>query len=167
MFRTIADFEYHWAQELEATQKVFKHMTDKSLAQQVSPGGRTLGRLAWHICQSIPDSLRRMGLAVPGPDRLDPVPATSREIFRAYNETAIAALETVRKEWTDATLDIRDEMFGQMWTRGFSLAALMKHQIHHRAQMTVLMRQAGLAVPGVYGPAREEWAKIGMSEPAI
>ena len=23
---------------------------------------------------------------------------------------------------------------------------------------TVLMRQAGLTVPGVYGPAREEWA---------
>jgi hypothetical protein len=28
--------------------------------------------------------------------------------------------------------------------------------------MTVLMRQAGLVVPGVYGPAREEWAVYGM-----
>ena len=26
----------------------------------------------------------------------------------------------------------------------------------------VLMRQAGLKVPGVYGPAREEWAAMGM-----
>jgi hypothetical protein len=26
----------------------------------------------------------------------------------------------------------------------------------------VLMRQAGLSVPGVYGPAREEWAAMGM-----
>jgi hypothetical protein len=24
------------------------------------------------------------------------------------------------------------------------------------------MRQAGLVVPGIYGPAREEWAKMGM-----
>jgi hypothetical protein len=28
--------------------------------------------------------------------------------------------------------------------------------------MTVLMRQAGLKVPGVYGPSREEWSQFGM-----
>ena len=42
------------------------------------------------------------------------------------------------------------------------LISLVRHQAHHRAQMTVLMRQAGLAVPGIYGPAREEWAAMGM-----
>jgi hypothetical protein len=26
----------------------------------------------------------------------------------------------------------------------------------------VLMRQAGLSVPGVYGPAREDWAALGL-----
>ena len=31
--------------------------------------------------------------------------------------------------------------------------------------MTVLMRQAGLTVPGVYGPAKEEWATAGMEAP--
>jgi hypothetical protein len=30
-----------------------------------------------------------------------------------------------------------------------------------------LMRQAGLKVPGVYGPAREEWSLWGMPEPTI
>ena len=39
---------------------------------------------------------------------------------------------------------------------------LINHQNHHRGQMTVLMRQAGLTVPGVYGPAKEEWATAGM-----
>jgi uncharacterized damage-inducible protein DinB len=28
--------------------------------------------------------------------------------------------------------------------------------------MTVLMRQAGLRVPGIYGPAKEEWEEHGM-----
>jgi len=42
------------------------------------------------------------------------------------------------------------------------LVSLITHQAHHRGQMTVLMRQAGLKVPGVYGPAREEWAAMGM-----
>jgi uncharacterized damage-inducible protein DinB len=39
---------------------------------------------------------------------------------------------------------------------------LITHQIHHRAQMTVLMRLAGLKVPGVCGPAKEEWKAMGM-----
>jgi hypothetical protein len=27
--------------------------------------------------------------------------------------------------------------------------------------MTVLMRQAGLVIPGMYGPAKEEWLAMG------
>ena len=52
-------------------------------------------------------------------------------------------------------------MYGEKWPRGMSLSALMAHETHHRGQMTVLMRQAGLPVPGVYGPAKEEWAAMG------
>jgi len=33
--------------------------------------------------------------------------------------------------------------------------------------MTVLMRQGGLKVPGVFGPTKEEWSQYGMQEPAI
>ena len=64
--------------------------------------------------------------------------------------------------WTDEDLEVEDDMYGEMWARGKSLAAVVGHQTHHRGQMTVLMRQAGLTVPGVYGPAREEWAAYGM-----
>lgn len=31
--------------------------------------------------------------------------------------------------------------------------------------MTVLMRQAGLPVPGIYGPAKEEWTTFGLEAP--
>jgi uncharacterized damage-inducible protein DinB len=53
-------------------------------------------------------------------------------------------------------------MYGEQWSRGAVLSALILHQVHHRAQMTVLMRQAGLKVPGLYGPAREEWAAMNL-----
>jgi hypothetical protein len=29
------------------------------------------------------------------------------------------------------------------------------------------LRQAGLQVPGVYGPSREEWTAYGMQPPAV
>jgi len=48
------------------------------------------------------------------------------------------------------------------WKKGKVLSVLVKHQTHHQGQLTVIMRLAGLKVPGVYGPAEEEWANMGM-----
>jgi uncharacterized damage-inducible protein DinB len=53
-------------------------------------------------------------------------------------------------------------MYGETWKRGQTLLYLMLHNAHHRGQITVLMRQAGLPVVGIYGPAREEWEAMGM-----
>jgi len=81
---------------------------------------------------------------------------------------APAALATeIETKWEDATLLEEDDMYGQRWKRGATLQALILHQAHHRGQMTVLMRQAGLRVPGIYGPAREEWAAFGAAPPAV
>lgn len=167
MIRTIEDFEHAWATELEATQKILKHLTTKSLTTAVHPDVRTPGRLAWHIVTSLPEMAARTGLNLAGPAAEAPMPDTAREIFDAYNAVAISLLEEVKKNWTDATLTVEDEMYGERWMRGFTLTVLINHQIHHRGQMTVIMREAGLGVPGIYGPAREEWAAFGMQPPAI
>jgi uncharacterized damage-inducible protein DinB len=167
MISGIAEFEYHWSQEVEATQKIFKHLTDKSLSQSVTPDGRTLGRLAWHITTTIPEMMSKTGLTLAGPAPHDPVPVSARAIFRAYNDVAISLLERIKSSWTNATLQVEDDMYGQRWKRGYTLTALIFHQIHHRGQMTVLMRQAGLDVPGIYGPARQEWSAWGMQPPAV
>jgi len=57
-------------------------------------------------------------------------------------------------------------MYGEVWKNGATLFILVTHQAHHRGQMTVLMRQAGLKVIGVYGPAKEEWLQMNM-EPMV
>jgi uncharacterized damage-inducible protein DinB len=167
MITRINDFEYHWTQEFDKTQKVLKHLTDRSLSQAVTPSDRTLGRLAWHITTTIPEMMSRTGLKLAGPSHDAPVPATVKAIGTAYAESALSLLEQVKSQWTDATLETTDEMYGQVWKRGYTLTALVFHQIHHRGQMTVLMRQAGLKVPGIYGPAREEWALWGQPEPEV
>ena len=71
-----------------------------------------------------------------------------------------AATLKILRVLTDSSL--AQQVSPEGWKRGGVLASLVNHQIHHRGQMTVLMRQAGLAVPGIYGPAREEWAKMGL-----
>ncbi len=167
MFSSIHEFEYVWSQEIEATQKILKHITDKSLSQQVTPEGRTLGRIAWHLTTTIPEMMSRTGLTFGGPGPDDPVPSSAKAIFKAYNDFAISLMEQIKSQWTDASLQVMDDMYGEKWTRAQTLSSLVFHQIHHRGQMSVLMRQAGLSVPGIYGPSREEWANYGMSPPVV
>lgn len=167
MFCTIAEFEKAWKYESEATLKLLGALTDASLSQAVSPADRTLGRIAWHITTSIPEMMERTGLKLTGPEPSAPVPSTSEEITAAYATASRSLLEQIRERWSDASLDIEDEMYGEHWKRGYTVTVLLNHQTHHRGQMTVLMRQAGLRVPGVYGPAREEWSGFGMEAPAV
>jgi uncharacterized damage-inducible protein DinB len=162
MFRTIADFSRAWQGESTSTHKMMSALTDASLAQRVSPDGRTLGRLAWHIVQTLGEMGGHAGLVVDAADEKTPQPATASAIADAYQAGAAAVDKAVSSAWTDADLPVEIDMYGEKWTRGATLTALMCHEIHHRAQMTVLMRQAGLKVPGVYGPSREEWTAYNM-----
>jgi len=161
MYRQIQDFLGSWAYETEAMLKILDAMTDESLGQQVHGEGRTLGRIAWHIVQTLPEMGGRTGLRIPGPGEEDPVPDTTQEIAARFKEAADSLADQVQGSWSDDDLEVEDDMYGEMWMRGRSLGALVGHQTHHRGQMTVLMRQAGLTVPGVYGPAKEEWDQYG------
>ncbi len=167
MFRSVADFEKAWSYETDATLKVLRALTDASLAQSVGPEGRTLGRLAWHLVLTIPEMAGQTGLVVAGPAADAPPPGAAAEIASAYERTANALRTQLAAGWDDAALLVEDEMYGERWARGYTVFALLVHQTHHRGQMTVLMRQAGLPVPGVYGPAREEWAGMGMQPPSV
>jgi len=167
MFITIEQFKQEWQSESDNTRKIFSALTDESLKQSVTEGHRTLGRVAWHIVQSLADIGRGTGLKVEAPAEDAPVPASAEQIKQTYDTAAKSLLEQVTENWTDETLDIEDDMFGQKWKRGLSLYLLFKHELHHRSQMTVLMRQAGLQVPGIRGPAKEEWSQFGAEPPQI
>ena len=111
--------------------------------------------------------MTRGGLEIAGPPHDAPVPATAAEIKAAYDAAASSLVSELKAKWTDATLKQEDDMYGEKWSRAQTLHVLMGHQIHHRGQVTVLMRQAGLKVPGVYGPAKEEWGAFGAPPPEV
>ena len=163
----ITSFVQQWTWESESTHKTLDRLTDASLAQESHPGGRTIGRLAWHIAQTLPEMMGKAGLQLSGPSEHDAVPTTAKAIADAYRVASASLLEQLQMHWTDASLAVTDDMYGERWTRAQTLSALVGHQTHHRGQLTVPMRQAGLAVPGIYGPAKEEWAQMGMDVPEI
>jgi uncharacterized damage-inducible protein DinB len=166
MIRTIEDFTIVWQQEAGNTKTLFSSISDESLRQSIADDHRDIGRLAWHITTTVREMSEKMGLKVDGPEQDSPVPTSAKEIVRAYESSADSLVRAL-DGWTDATLDETDNMYGETWRRALTLQILLLHQTHHRGQMTVLMRQAGLPVAGMYGPAKEDWAKYGMPTPTI
>jgi uncharacterized damage-inducible protein DinB len=167
MYNTIAEFIEEWNQEVNATQKVLDALTDSSLQQAVSPNDRTLGRIAWHIVTSLPEILSQVGFTIETVKDSETVPSSAKEIADSFRNTSSAAIEALKQQWTDESLKEIRNVYGMDLPNAVTLSLLIKHIIHHRGQMTVLMRQAGLKVPGIYGPAREEWSQMGMDAPTV
>ncbi|MBC9784743.1 DinB family protein [Heliobacterium chlorum] len=167
MFTSLPEFFQVWRAESEGTLRIFSALTDRSLQQSVTAQDRTLGRIAWHIVTTIPEMMARTGLEFSSIDPDSPVPATAQEIVEAYRLSSENLLSSIGRSWTDDTLQAERNLYGESWKNSFTLQVLINHQIHHRGQMTVLMRQAGLAVPGIYGPSREEWGQYGMETPEL
>jgi len=166
MYRTIAEFLEDWKVEAALTLKVLDTLTDASLKQAVSAAqARTLGDLAWHLVGSVPLMLGAGGLQVAGPDVRKPTPASAAEIAEGYRAASVAATSALQQQWNDAKLPEKLLLFGFIdTTYGGLLNTLVRHQIHHRGQMTILMRQAGLVAPGVYGPNEEETAAMNAAK---
>jgi len=162
MYKAITDFTTDWKHESESTFKILKALTDKSLTQKVYAEGRELGFIAWHIVQTLGEMGGKAGLSVIAPAENTSPPVSPETISAVYEKAAASVATEVQNKWNDMMLAEEIEMYGEKWTRGQTLSALLKHEVHHRAQITVLMRQAGLKVPGVYGPSKEEWSQYGM-----
>jgi uncharacterized damage-inducible protein DinB len=162
MYTTLNDFVTEWRSVTDSTQRVLDTLTDASLSQAIGPDYRTLGQLAWHLTTTIYEMLSRTGLKFAPPEGGEQAPASAAAIAEAYRRVSADMLHAVQAQWTDGTLRAVTNMYGEDWPNGFTLGALIHHEIHHRGQMTVLMRQAGLRLPDIYGPTREYWLEQGM-----
>ncbi|KHD84180.1 DinB family protein [Heyndrickxia ginsengihumi] len=167
MYVTIADFIREWNREATLTQKVLDGLTDDSLNQKVYQEGRTLGRIAWHITTNIPDYLTLFGLNVNKVENAKNVPSSAKEIAATFKRVSEEAAQAIEQQWKDDTLSQIQKAFGREETNAQILMGLIKHIIHHRGQLTVLIRQAGLKPFGVYGPSKEDWVHLGVENPLL
>ena len=165
MYVTISDFIKEWNREAMLTQNVLDGLTDESLKQQVYPEGRTLGRIAWHLTTNIPDYLTHFGLNIDGVKNAENVPTSAKEIVETFKEVSFLVAQIIEKQWTDKSIEQIQEAFGRQESNAQILMGLIKHIVHHRGQITVLMRQAGLKPFGVYGPPKEDWIHLGVENP--
>ncbi|QTL52737.1 MULTISPECIES: DinB family protein [Priestia] len=167
MFQSLDSFLRSWEYEANATRRLLKNLTDGSLKQEITSQNWTLGRIAWHTVASIHIIASNTNLTFEAPSKDWPVPTTAQFIADSYQQASDAFVQALKTQWIDKTLEERVDFLGQKIPNGSLLMFLIQHQTHHRGQMTVLMRQAGLTVPGIYGPSKEEWANFGMEAPKM
>jgi hypothetical protein len=65
MFRTISDFLSAWKVERDSAVKVFRELTNPSLQRRVTPNGRSLGFITWHITRSLAELMNRLAWKSP------------------------------------------------------------------------------------------------------
>ncbi|HEX6464604.1 MAG TPA: DinB family protein [Vicinamibacterales bacterium] len=150
-----------WDREAAKTVRLLKALPPTQYDFRPDPKGRSLGELAWHLAEG--DAYISVGIAggkfdfqVKPPDIERP--RTVEALAPGYERVHRAAVDRVRKlkpEDLDRSIDF---FSGPRTIRELLWESILFHAIHHRAQMTVLIRLAGGEVPGLYGPNREETA---------
>jgi len=165
MYRKIADFVADWKVEEAATLKIFSKISDEKMSVKVADKIRTLGQMAWHITQTLTEMPSKAGIVKGDSLEHESLPATFNDITGKYKTYSKKLVDALKKKWKDPDLAKVIELYGEKWEKGKVLSVLINHQIHHRAQMIVVMRLHNLEVPGIYGPAKEDWAKFGMTAP--
>lgn len=165
MYRNINDFINDWALEVESTVKVFSAINDEVSHKKVHPDVRTLMRQAWHLTETLPEMGLKAGLFTENLLEGKPEPENMASLIEIYKNYANQLVKAAHSKWTDSVLEETIEMYGDSWTKGKTLQVFILHQAHHRGQITVVMRLLGLAVPGVYGPSKEDWMSYGMEVP--
>lgn len=161
MYQNIEELIIDLQNESNATLRIFNALTDESLNQKVYPEGRTLGKIAWHITATVSELLSKIGLELKDEINELEVPSSISVITNTYKAIYNQVFEQIKTKIKDEDLSRVVNLYGENWTIGNVFQMLIRHEIHHRAQITVLMRQAGLKVPGLYGPSKEEWSEIG------
>lgn len=165
MYTNINHFIKDFTYEYESTLKIFRNISNETLLLHPNDNIRSIQRLIWHIAITQGEMLGKAGLKITCPDEHSSPLSDIEAICKVYETSAKSVLHEVKKQWADSDLNMEVEMYGEKWTKGTVLNILIKHEAHHRGQLTVLMRLQNLLVPGIYGPSKEEWATFGMTAP--
>jgi uncharacterized damage-inducible protein DinB len=156
-------FREFWGREAQLTIQLLEALPEDQYDFRPDPGGRSLGELAWHLSeiegyisygitkgavtfQEAPPNLQRpreVRLLAPG--------------YRRVHDEAVARLADLTAAQLDRELPFTDR---RMAVRVILWGTMLMHLIHHRGQLSLLCRLAGGTPPGIYGPNREEMAKL-------
>jgi uncharacterized damage-inducible protein DinB len=150
-------------QETETTRRVLGRVPGDRLAWRPHEKARTLGELALHVA-NVPGAVAELVASqspAQAPQFTDPHPESASELIPALDQS-IAKAKRVLGGMDDAALMATWRlMHGERELFAVPRAALLRsvmlnHWYHHRGQLTVYLRELGVAIPSIYGPSADE-----------
>jgi uncharacterized damage-inducible protein DinB len=158
-----------WDREAANTAKLLRALPVTQYDFRPDTSGRALGELAWHLAEG--DAYMSFGVSRGGFNMADRPPNMERPRtvealapgFERIHQEATARIRAL----SEADLDRELPFFGrQVAIREILWVMIISHGVHHRGQLTLMCRLAGGEAPGLYGPNREETAKMRAAAPA-
>src|SRR5215470_4474067 len=148
-----------WERESQKTVETLKMLPTGQYDFRPDASGRSLGELAWHLAEL--DAYVSFGVAS-GSLSAEAKPAnikrplTIEALAPGYRQIHEEAKERLRA-LTALDLDKEMQFFGSTLTVNSLLwDVMLLHSIHHRGQLSLLIRLAGGVVPQIFGPTREQ-----------
>jgi uncharacterized damage-inducible protein DinB len=148
-----------WEREAQKTAEMLKMLPAGQYNFRPDAGGRSLGELAWHLAEL--DAYVSFGVANGSFSENTKPPNIKRPMAI---EALAPVYELIHKEarerlasLTVADLEKKMQFFGSTLTVSSLLwDVMLLHLIHHRGQLSLLIRLAGGVVPPIFGPTREQ-----------
>ncbi|HEX8693802.1 MAG TPA: DinB family protein [Longimicrobium sp.] len=152
--------------EMKQTRRVLERVPDEHWDWKPHQKSMSLGHLAAHVAnlprwQATVLASDFFDVATVPPPDYAAAPKTRDELLRRFDENAAAMQAALDAAGDEALLRTWELRQGEHVITSLSRAAAIRtlgisHIIHHRAQLTVYLRQLDVPVPGLYGPSADE-----------
>lgn len=149
-------------QEAETTRRVLERVPADRLAWKPHDKSMSLGQLALHVA-TVPGAIAQIARLSPFPlpEFTQPSPSSADELMPAFEQSLASARDVLRSMDDRALGEIWRATAGEREVMALPVGALLRsimlnHWYHHRGQLSVYLRQVGVAVPAIYGPSADE-----------
>lgn len=155
----LPEFDY----EMSTTRKMLERFPEDKADWKPHDTCMTLGRLAGHVSELagwIVPTITQDKLVL-DPSYIPRVIKSRAEALKQFDEAvktsresiASASDETLMKPWS---LVAGDKTVLTMPKVAVLRSFVMNHMIHHRGQLAAFYRIAGVPIPSIYGPSKDE-----------
>lgn len=159
MIPELRDFREHLIRYRAVTLQTLDLVTDEQLEWRPGPDHYMLGQLLLHIAQTEDFQVRgllegdwdyeRVRFPSPMPDR-----EGIRTFFEGVRDRTLQALEQVTEDELDRIVELEAEGQPEFTLRSW-LWYVLEHEIHHKGQIWVYLRQMGITPPFFAAPLPE------------
>jgi uncharacterized damage-inducible protein DinB len=152
-------------QEMASTRRVLERVPEEKFAWKPHAKSFSMGDLASHVVNMLAwtvDTMEKPEFDLAGvtPEEMNKAAKGRAELLAWFDANASKARAALQKSDAEYqvpwTLRKGSQVFFTMPRYTCIRSFFLNHIIHHRAQLTVYLRENDVPVPGLYGPSADE-----------